>query len=45
MRIPIVFYSAYGHIYRMAEAVAEGIRDVKGAGFENGSGNAPAKRS
>ncbi len=31
MRIPIVFYSAYGHIYRMAEAVAEGIRDVKGA--------------
>ncbi len=31
MRIPIIFYSAYGHIYRMAEAVAEGVREVKGA--------------
>ncbi len=30
-KIYIVFYSMYGHIYRMAEAVAEGAREVKGA--------------
>ncbi|MGF6903508.1 NAD(P)H:quinone oxidoreductase [Paraburkholderia sp. GAS348] len=27
-RIQVVFYSMYGHIYRMAEAVAEGAREV-----------------
>ena len=31
MKIHIVFYSMYGHIYRMAEAVAEGARQVGGA--------------
>jgi NAD(P)H dehydrogenase (quinone) len=31
MKIQIVFYSMYGHIYRMAEAVAEGARQVGGA--------------
>jgi NAD(P)H dehydrogenase (quinone) len=31
MRIQIVFYSMYGHIYKMAEAVAEGARSVPGA--------------
>jgi NAD(P)H:quinone oxidoreductase type IV len=31
MRIQIVFYSMYGHVYRMAEAVAEGARSVAGA--------------
>ncbi|MBI4651917.1 NAD(P)H:quinone oxidoreductase, partial [Candidatus Desantisbacteria bacterium] len=31
MKILIVFYSMYGHIYRMAEAVAEGVKEVKGA--------------
>ena len=31
MKIQIVFYSMYGHIYRMAEAVAEGARQVSGA--------------
>jgi NAD(P)H dehydrogenase (quinone) len=31
MNIQIIFYSMYGHIYRMAEAVAEGAREVKGA--------------
>jgi NAD(P)H dehydrogenase (quinone) len=31
MKIQIVFYSMYGHIYRMAEAVAEGARSVSGA--------------
>jgi NAD(P)H dehydrogenase (quinone) len=30
-KVKIVFYSMYGHIYRMAEAVAEGVRDVPGA--------------
>lgn len=29
--IQIVFYSMYGHIYRLAEAVAEGAREVEGA--------------
>jgi len=27
-KIQVVFYSMYGHIYRMAEAVAEGAREV-----------------
>ena len=31
MKIQVVFYSMYGHIYRMAEAVAEGARQVPGA--------------
>ncbi len=31
MKVLIVFYSMYGHIYRMAEAVAEGVRQVPGA--------------
>jgi len=31
MKIAVVFYSMYGHVYRMAEAVAEGAREVKGA--------------
>jgi NAD(P)H dehydrogenase (quinone) len=30
-RIQIVFYSMYGHIYRMAEAVAEGVSEVADA--------------
>lgn len=31
MKVLIVYYSMYGHIHRMAEAVAEGVRQVKGA--------------
>lgn len=31
MKVLIVFYSAYGHIYKMAEAVAEGAKEVDGA--------------
>lgn len=31
MKILVVFYSMYGHVYRMAEAVAEGARSVPGA--------------
>ena len=29
MKAKVVFYSMYGHIYRMAEAVAEGTREVE----------------
>ncbi|HEY3309237.1 MAG TPA: NAD(P)H:quinone oxidoreductase [Desulfuromonadaceae bacterium] len=29
-KILIVYYSMYGHIYKMAEAVAEGVREVAG---------------
>ena len=31
MKALIVFYSMYGHVYRMAEAIAEGVREVPGA--------------
>ena len=31
MKIQVVFYSMYGHIYRMAEAIAEGAKQVPGA--------------
>ena len=31
MKVLVVFYSTYGHIYRMAQAVAEGAREVAGA--------------
>jgi NAD(P)H:quinone oxidoreductase type IV len=30
-KIQVVFYSMYGHIYRLAEAVAAGAREVAGA--------------
>ncbi|MDB5841796.1 MAG: wrbA [Herminiimonas sp.] len=30
-RIQVVFYSMYGHIYKMAEAIAAGAREVPGA--------------
>jgi NAD(P)H dehydrogenase (quinone) len=31
MKVLVVYYSMYGHIHRMAEAVAEGVKTVKGA--------------
>ncbi|MBN2495592.1 MAG: NAD(P)H:quinone oxidoreductase [Deltaproteobacteria bacterium] len=31
MKIHVVFYSTYGHVYKLAEAVAEGARSVDGA--------------
>ena len=31
MKVLIAYYSMYGHIHRMAEAVAEGAKEVKGA--------------
>ena len=33
-KIQIVFYSMYGHIYTMAEAVADGVRSVEGCSVE-----------
>jgi len=30
VKVHVIFYSMYGHIYRMAEAVAEGARTVPG---------------
>ena len=30
-KIQVVFYSSHGHIYRMAEAIAAGAREVEGA--------------
>jgi NAD(P)H dehydrogenase (quinone) len=29
-KVLVVYYSLYGHIYKMAEAVAEGVREVAG---------------
>ena len=34
MKVKVIFYSMYGHIYTMAEAVAEGAREVEGAEVE-----------
>ena len=34
MRVLIVYYSLYGHIHRMAEAVATGVREVEGVQLE-----------
>lgn len=34
MKVKIVFYSMYGHVYRMAVAVAEGAREVEGVEAE-----------
>ena len=31
MQVQVIFYSMYGHIYRLAEAVCEGARQVEGA--------------
>ena len=31
MKVLIVYYSTYGHVHQMAEAIAEGVREVAGA--------------
>jgi NAD(P)H dehydrogenase (quinone) len=31
MKVLIVFYSMYGHVYQLAQAVAEGVKEVAGA--------------
>ncbi|MBY9000164.1 MAG: NAD(P)H:quinone oxidoreductase [Candidatus Heimdallarchaeota archaeon] len=30
MKVLVLFYSMYGHVYRMAEAIAEGVREAGG---------------
>ncbi len=30
-KVQVIFYSMYGHVYRMAEAIAEGARQLAGA--------------
>lgn len=34
VRVQIIFYSMYGHVWRLAEAVADGARQVPGAQVE-----------
>jgi len=34
VKVKIIFYSLYGHIWKMAEAIAEGARSVPGAEVE-----------
>lgn len=34
MKVQVIFYSMYGHIYRMAEAAAKGAREVDGVEVE-----------
>ena len=31
MKAQIIFYSAHGHIYKMAKAIEQGVGDVEGA--------------
>ena len=31
IEVQVIFYSLYGHVYRMAEAVVEGVKQVPGA--------------
>lgn len=31
MKVLIVYYSTYGHVYRMAAHVAEGVKEISGA--------------
>jgi len=34
MKVLVVFYSTYGHIYKMANAIAEGAQEISGATVE-----------
>ena len=34
MKVLVVYYSMYGHIHAMAEAIAEGVKDVEGVEVE-----------
>jgi NAD(P)H dehydrogenase (quinone) len=34
MKVLVVYYSTYGHVHRMAEAAAEGVKEVEGAEVE-----------
>ena len=39
MKVQIIFYSMYGHIYQMAEAVAQGAGEWKGGGLHLSGAN------
>ena len=30
-KIHVIFYSTYGHVFRLAEAIAEGAREISGS--------------
>jgi NAD(P)H dehydrogenase (quinone) len=30
MKVLVLFYSTYGHVYRLAQAIADGAREVPG---------------
>ena len=34
MKVLVVFYSTYGHVYKMAEAIAEGAKEIAGIEVE-----------
>jgi len=34
MKVLVVFYSTYGHVYKMAEAIAEGAKEIVGTEVE-----------
>jgi NAD(P)H dehydrogenase (quinone) len=34
MKVKVIFYSMYGHTYRLAEAIAEGAREIQSAEVE-----------
>ena len=34
MKVKVIFYSMYGHTYRLAEAIAQGVREVPGTEVE-----------
>jgi NAD(P)H dehydrogenase (quinone) len=34
VKVQVIFYSTYGHVFRLAQAVAEGAREVAGAEVE-----------
>jgi NAD(P)H dehydrogenase (quinone) len=34
MKVLVLYYSLYGHVHRMAEAIAEGVREVEGVEVE-----------
>ena len=48
MKVLIIYYSMYGHIHRMAQAVAEGVNSVPGAEADTAAarhGNAASRHS
>jgi multimeric flavodoxin WrbA len=42
-KVLILYYSAYGHMERMAQAVAEGVRDAGVEGHQASAGIGPGR--